>query len=57
MDAAAPALEVVYSLKALKELDEVWDYNANFYNSAQHANEYVGFLRADIEALATDPQK
>jgi len=57
MGNAAPALAIVYSAKAKRELDGIWDYNADFYNSAQHANEFVDFLRSEISSLAVDPER
>ena len=41
MEPPKPALTVVYSATALKELDKIWDYNAKTYFSAEHANKYV----------------
>jgi plasmid stabilization system protein ParE len=52
-----PVLTIIYSATSKRELDGIWDCNADFYNSAQHANENVDFLKSEIHALAADPEK
>src|SRR5579863_7129120 len=51
-----PALTVVYAAKALKELDEIWDWNNKHYSS-DHADEYIEFLERYIDALSTDHRR
>jgi len=48
-----PTLTVVYAAKALKELDEIWDWNRRHYSS-DHADQYIEFLQRHIDALCTD---
>lgn len=54
MDTNSPALTIVYVASALKELDHIWDYNAEFYSSADHATDYINFLKDEIKTLALD---
>jgi plasmid stabilization system protein ParE len=49
-------LNVVYSAKALKQLDEIWDWNEERYN-ASHADQYVEFLERHINALSVDDRQ
>jgi len=42
-------LDIVYSAKALKQLDEIWNWNEERYN-ASHADQYVEFLERHINA-------
>jgi plasmid stabilization system protein ParE len=51
------ALVIVYSARAMKDLDAIWEYNAEFYGSAQHADNYVGFLQTQIRKLVDEPRK
>ena len=46
-------MTVVYAAKALKELDEIWDWNQQHYGS-EHADQYIEFLERHIDALSTD---
>lgn len=46
-------LPVIYGDKALREIDEVADWNETTYGHA-HAIEYILFLRRRINALAED---
>lgn len=46
-------MNVVYTPVALDELDEVWDWNAQRHD-ANHATEYVRFLRDGIDSLSRD---
>lgn len=48
-----PTLTVVYAAKALKELDEIWDWNDERHGS-DHADQYVEFLERQIDALSSD---
>jgi plasmid stabilization system protein ParE len=48
-----PTLTVVYAATALKELDEIWDWNDEHYSS-DHADKYIEFLERHIDALSTD---
>jgi plasmid stabilization system protein ParE len=43
-------LTVVYAAKALKQLDEIWDWNQENY-SVEHAKRYIEFLEGHIDAL------
>ena len=54
MATRTPALAIIYAASALKELDKIWDYNADLYASAEHATKYVDFLKTRINTLATD---
>jgi plasmid stabilization system protein ParE len=47
---ARRTLNVVYSAKALKRLDEIWDWNAEHYG-LDHADDYTSFLERRIDAL------
>jgi len=51
-----PTLTVVYAAKALKELDEIWDWNDKHYGS-DHADQYIEFLERHINALGTDRRR
>jgi plasmid stabilization system protein ParE len=51
------ALVIVYSARAVKDLDAIWDYNAEYYGSARRADDYVGFLQTEIRILAVEPRK
>jgi plasmid stabilization system protein ParE len=53
---AAKALPVVYAAAALKELDEIWDWNEKTY-SRDHAAKYISFLEQHIDSLGTRHQK
>jgi len=57
MEPATPALAILYSIRAQKDIDEIWDYNAKTYASAAHANGYVDFLKGEIRKLASEPEK
>ena len=48
---AAKALPVIYAAAALKELDEIWDWNEKTY-SRDHAAKYISFLEQHIDSLA-----
>lgn len=48
-----PTLKVIYTASALRELDEIWDWNRGHY-SEEHAEQYVKFLEDHIESLSTD---
>lgn len=56
MDPTTPALTVIYSAIANKEIQGIWNYNAEFYSSADHATDYVNFLYKRMEKLSTDYQ-
>ncbi len=49
-------LTVIYAANALAELDEIWDWNEEFY-SANHADQYVAFLQRHIDKLGEDHQR
>ncbi len=57
MGSATPALAILYSIRAQKDLDGIWEYNAKAYASPAHANGYVNFLKTEIRKLATEPEK
>ena len=44
-------LKVVYSTQALRQLDEIADWNEQQYGS-EHAAQYIEFLERHIDALA-----
>jgi plasmid stabilization system protein ParE len=46
-------LSVIYADDALKEIDEIADWNEKTYNRA-HAREYIRFEERHIDALARD---
>jgi plasmid stabilization system protein ParE len=46
-----PTLTVVYSLGALRQLDQIHNWNEQRY-SAGHADRYIAFLERHIEALS-----
>ena len=48
-------LRIVYARAALRELDAVWEWNAERHGTA-HASTYVAFLRTGIARLASDPE-
>lgn len=48
-----PRLNVSISRRAQRNLDAIWDYNADFYKSADHADAYVAFLEEETGELAT----
>jgi plasmid stabilization system protein ParE len=48
-----PRLTVRYSPKALISLDEIWGWNAEYYD-VDHADEYIQYLRGEFEKLATE---
>ena len=54
MEAEQPGLRIFYARAALRELNEVWEWNAERYGP-DHAEEYVAFLRQGIGQLALDP--
>jgi plasmid stabilization system protein ParE len=56
MDAPESELEVVFSHAAAQDLEGIWDYNARTYGSAQHANNYVDFVRDAIDRLGSEAQ-
>lgn len=49
-----PRLTVSVSRKAQRDLDEIWDYNARSYRSADHADAYLAFLEGEVRKLETD---
>jgi plasmid stabilization system protein ParE len=54
MDTAKrPTLTVVYAATALRQLDEIWNWNERLY-SADHADRYIEFLERHMEALGND---
>jgi plasmid stabilization system protein ParE len=53
MGRTTPALAVIYSATANKEIQGVWKHNAEFYSSADHATDYVKFLYERMENLST----
>jgi len=53
MDTTAPALTVIYSVTANKEIQGIWKQNAKLYGSAEHATDYVNFLYEHMERLTT----
>src|SRR5437762_12771618 len=52
MASKEPALEVVIDPAASLHLIEIWDWNASEYG-VSHANDYLQFLRAAIQELAS----
>ena len=46
-------LTVTYSRAALRELQEIWQWNADHY-SPDHADAYVSFLQNRIDALSRE---
>jgi len=49
-------LTVVYARSALKQLDEIWDWNRQRYG-AGHADQYLEFLRRHIDALDSEHRR
>lgn len=43
-------LPVIYAPRALKQLDEIWDWNEQIY-SRSHAARYIDFLERRIDAI------
>jgi len=50
------ALEVVYSARARRQLNEIWDWNFAQYGEA-HADGYIEFLQTGVDALAKHPNR
>ena len=46
-------LTVVYAIKALRQLDEIWDWNEQTYGP-EHADKYIEFLERHIDALNSE---
>jgi len=46
-----PRLVVSVSRAAQRDFDRIWDYNVDFYNSADHADIYLAFLEAETAKL------
>jgi len=49
-----PRLTVFVSRRAQRDLDHIWDYNVDFYNSADHADAYLAFLEDETAKLQTN---
>lgn len=56
MAKSKPALNVILSSTAIRELHDVWLWNAAQY-SAAHADRYVGYLKSRINDLARQSAK
>lgn len=52
MATSPPTLTVVFTRQAYRDLDEIWDWNAE-RDGAAHATDYVKFLEGKISGLAT----
>jgi plasmid stabilization system protein ParE len=50
------ALKVVYSARAIRQLNEIWNWNFERYGEA-HADGYIEFLQTCIDALAKYPTR
>lgn len=46
-----PRLTVFVSQSALRDLDRIWSYNVEFYDSADHADDYLAFLETESSKL------
>ena len=44
-------LTVWVSRRAQRDLDRIWDYNVDFYKSADHADDYLAFLENETAQL------
>lgn len=55
MDAEPQPLELIYAPVALREIDEIWDWNLE-NNGYEQAQAYVAFLRDRISSLVTEHQ-
>ena len=55
MEAKSSPLEIVYSLDALAELEEIWEWNAE-HNGVHQAHAYRLFLKEQIEKLKLEPK-
>jgi len=44
-------LTVIYATKAIKQLDEIWDWNERHY-SLDHAKRYIQYLEQHIDTLS-----
>lgn len=54
MGTPVPALTVIYSATANKQIQGIWKHKAEFYSSAEHATDYVNFLYGHMQKLSTD---
>ena len=54
MASGKPPLTVSLSPAAENDLWEIWGDNLELYNSVDHADSYLEFLRTGINRLATD---
>jgi plasmid stabilization system protein ParE len=48
--------ELRYSVKALRDLDAIWDYYADEYQNVDAAVKIIDAITADIEQLADFPE-